>query len=278
MKPLRASRLLAALFVAGCTANATDAVMPSSPLQNVPDSAWSALGSQRIFFGHQSVGSNILDGVQEVLAEHPRVPLRVEKTDAPGQTEGPGLFHAFIGDNRRPDLKNGDFARLVDGGFGRNGDVAMMKYCYLDVGPDTDVEKLFAEYRHMMDSLGAKYPGVTFVHVTQPLFAAETPLVSRLRLALGRSSDRVLNRKRGEFNRLLRAEYGATGRVFDLAALESTRPDGSRVSYTVGSDTVYALAPDYTEDGGHLDARGRRLMAEHFLAFLATLPTQRATR
>lgn len=278
---LRSGRVrnAAALFAVavaaiGCRAADADPVPSStapSVLQSIPDSAWSALAGRRIFFGHQSVGANILQGVQEIMANDPRVRVRLVQSTNPESVDGPALVHAPVGENRHPDSKDAAFARIMDAGFGKTGDVAIYKYCYVDMTPSTDVKVLFEGYKRTMDALEARYPRLTFVHVTQPLFAEEGVLSSKLRLALGKASERVLNAKRNEFNRMLLAEYGKTGAVFDLAGAESTRPDGSRVFYRAGSDTVYALAPEYTSDGGHLDARGRRAVAERFLAFLATL-------
>jgi hypothetical protein len=70
----------------------------------------------------------------------------------------------------------------------------------------------------------------------------------------------------------MREAYAGRAPVFDLAVLESTRPDGSRVSYTQGADTVYTLAPEYTNDGGHLNEAAKRMVAEQLLIFLARLP------
>ena len=261
------------VFVSACdevmpTASASDTI---SVLSQIPDSALTQLAQRRIFFGHQSVGSNLLDGVAELMASEPRLRLRVVKSDAPHTVPGAGIFHAFVGENRRPDVKNADFARIVNAGFGADGDVALLKYCYLDMGPATDVEQLFGDYRKTVDAVRARNPRLTIVHVTQPLTVAEGALEARVRGMLGRTSERALDAKRERFNALMRAAYGAQGTVFDLARIESTQPDGSRVAYTFGGDTAFALAPAYTDDGGHLNALGRRVAAERFVAFLAGL-------
>jgi hypothetical protein len=249
-------------------ASATDNI---SVLSQIPDSALAQLAQRRIFFGHQSVGSNLLDGVAEIMAGDPRLRLRVVKSDAPHTISGAGIFHAFVGENRRPDRKNADFARIVNAGFGADGDVALLKYCYLDVGPATDVEHLFADYRKTVDAVRAQNPRLTVVSVTQPLTVTESAIEARVRGMLGRTSERALNAKRERFNALMRATYGADGTLFDLARIESTQPDGSRLQYTFGSDTAFALVPAYTDDGGHLNALGRRVAAEQFVAFLAGL-------
>jgi len=71
------------------------------------------------------------------------------------------------------------------------------------------------------------------------------------------------------FNDMLIAEYSSRAPVFDLARAESTYPDGRSCFVRQGSKTVYALAPEYTTDGGHLNALGRKWAARAFVAFLA---------
>jgi hypothetical protein len=70
---------------------------------------------------------------------------------------------------------------------------------------------------------------------------------------------------------MLRKEYTGKEPIFDLAALESTNPDGTRLSFTQNGKTAYALVPTYTTDGGHLNEQGRKLVAEQLLIFLASL-------
>ena len=40
------------------------------------------------------------------------------------------------------------------------------------------------------------------------------------------------------------------------------------LSYSRGDDLMYALVPQYTDDGGHLNEVGRLLVGEQFLLFL----------
>ena len=240
-------------------------------LHDVPDDAWRRLAESRIFFGHQSVGFNIVDGMRDVMAADPRIALRIVESKQPDTLDA-GFVHAAIGRNRHPGEKDDEFAAIVDRGLGRPGDVALYKYCYLDAAPSTDVAAMFDAYRHNVAAVQARHPSLRIVHVTQPVAAVESAIEARLRALLGRSSARALNAKRNAFNRLLLAEYGASGMVFDLAAAESTRPDGSRHFFVQGADTVWSLVPEYTDDGGHLAGDGRRIVAERFLAFLAALP------
>ena len=66
---------------------------------------------------------------------------------------------------------------------------------------------------------------------------------------------------------MLRSSYG--DRVFDLAALESTAPDGSRVSGTSQGEPYFALYDGYAADEGHLTPLTAEVMAARLLGFLA---------
>jgi hypothetical protein len=57
-------------------------------IKNVPESQWEELSKKRIYFGHQSVGVNIVDGIKDVLRENPQIKLRVVETSSPSESEG----------------------------------------------------------------------------------------------------------------------------------------------------------------------------------------------
>ena len=59
--------------------------------------------------------------------------------------------------------------------------------------------------------------------------------------------------------------------LFDLAAIESTAPDGTRASFVRDGKTYYQMVSDYTHDGGHLNELGQKRVAEQLLVFLAGL-------
>ena len=41
-------------------------------LKDIPDTAWETLSKKKIYFGHQSVGYNIIAGIQDLMKEYPR--------------------------------------------------------------------------------------------------------------------------------------------------------------------------------------------------------------
>ncbi|MBZ4415683.1 SGNH/GDSL hydrolase family protein [Myxococcus sp. RHSTA-1-4] len=258
--------VLPAIMLMAVHGAAAHAASPSTPATGVP---LEKLPQQRIFFGHQSVGGNILDGVKQVAPA-----VRVVEVKAPTETVAPGtIAHAMVGQNEKPESKIADFERLVDGGMAKGADVAFFKFCYIDFNGATDARALFEKYRAMMDGLQARHPGTTFVHVTVPLTTVQRGAKAWLKELLGRPVWGITeNVQRETFNQLLRKTYGGKAPLFDLAALESTGPDGTAETYELNGETWPAMSPAYSDDGGHLNAAGQARIAKEFLTFLSTLP------
>lgn len=232
------------------------------------------LAAKKVFFAHQSVGYNIVEGVTEILREQPAVGWQVIEAGegAPGAMTAPAFLHALVGRNEQPLSKIASFAEQVRGGIGNTADVAFFKFCYLDITAGTDVESLFATYRKTMEELAREYPNTMFIHVTVPLKATTTGWKAAVKKILGRPSPAIAdNLRRDEFNQLLRNEYGRKRQLFDLAAFEATRPDGSIAGDQQAGRLIPALAADYTNDNGHLNETGRRFVAGRLLSTLAAL-------
>jgi hypothetical protein len=228
-----------------------------------------AVARTKVFFGHQSVGMNVLDAVPGVYADHgvSAPPIEQGRTE-PGPNGG-FIAHQFIGENGKPLLKLEDFDRTMRGGMGRQVDVALMKFCYVDITTSTDVDALFARYRDTMAALERDFPNVTFIHVTVPL-TTEPGFISKLKTLVG-GSDRfgqAENVARERLNALIRGEY-AGRHLFDLAAIESTKPDGTRVSGSYDNQGYFALYDGYASDVGHLNAVGSKIAATAFLDAIA---------
>src|SRR5262245_25862860 len=168
------------------------------------------LASRKIFFGHQSVGADILNGIKELSAGDSALPLRVVRSAEPASIGGPALVEAPIGTNGDPSSKAKAFAAALAhgvGGGGGAGGVAMYKYCYLDFDASTDVPKIFREYREGIDRLKAANPGLTIVHITVPLTSGEASTRALVKRILGKPTVLDANAKRNQFNALLRQTY-----------------------------------------------------------------------
>lgn len=215
------------------------------------------LASTQLFFGHQSVGFNLLDGISDHIDEQGNPDLRIAAADEPPADGEPGIYHSLIGANTEPKAKIDDFVHKVRAISETPPAIALMKLCYVDFLPKTDVDHLFSYYKTAMEELKTEHPGITFVHVTVPL-TTRSSLLKRLayRVMGRRSTSDVRNMRRNEYNEQLLKEFPADP-IFDLARIESTSPDGSRTSFRVSGRSYFALAPKYTDDGGHLNENGR---------------------
>lgn len=232
---------------------------------------FSRLANHKVFFGHQSVGDDIVRGLRDLIAAEPRLKLRILQSAEPQLVYGPAFVESHIGCNADPQSKIEAFRAIVEKGIGRQAWIAICKFCYVDICPSTDVPRMFAMYRHGIDNLKAKYPLLRVVHVTIPLTSADPAVKGWAKMLLGRATARDLNRKRNEYNRLLVQAYGGTDPIFDLAEIESTGHDGTRAEFKEGGQQIFALAREFTRDGGHLNEAGRRIVAEQLLLALAKL-------
>ncbi len=227
-------------------------------LSEVSPEAWAALARKRICFGHQSVGYDILDGVRELLVEHPEIGLRIVETSAPRDFDGPVLAHSRLGRNGDPRSKLAEFEELISGLLREHADIAFFKFCYVDITAGTDVAALFAEYRETMVRLHERCPTMTVLHVTVPVCSARTGPKAWVKGLLRHPDDNI---PRARFNALLRQEYASCAPLFHLAACEATAPDGKRAWYEADGCRVDTLQTAYTTDGGYLNSAGRRAAA-----------------
>jgi hypothetical protein len=230
------------------------------------------LSRRRILFGHQSVGRNILDGVER-LAESQGITLRVIELQAPGPLEPGALSHAFVGANGDPRSKLAAFGRLLAGTGVDPPDLALMKFCYVDFGPETDAAALFEAYQAALRDLVRSHPRTTFVHLTVPLTTVQSGPKALVKRLLGRQPYGLLeNARRGEFNSRLRTAYQGRAPLFDLARLEATSVAGTLVAAEWQGRKIPALDPASTDDGGHLNAAAQDRIARALVGYLASLP------
>ena len=275
MKTVSCVMLMAFLIISckGDTMAGPQTVLKS--MKDTPLSAWEGLSRKRVLFGHQSVGNNMLAGVDELLREHPAIGLTVRSITGPQEIPPGTLAHFQVGKNEKALSKIEDFDAKIRQGLGSQVDIALFKFCFVDVDAGTDVESLFTEYKSTMAALRRDYPGVAFVHVTVPLLRKEkATLKGYVKKILGRSDGFFAdshNIKRNRYNELLLGHYAGSEPVFDLASMQAAHQDGTHETFTSGGRSYLALAPEYTDDGGHLNAPGRRVVAEQFLIFLALL-------
>ena len=259
--------LLMIIPAASCRKQET--VTVKRDLNEISEEAIGQIAEKRIFFGHMSVGNNILDGIREIQEREPRFKhLNIETFEAGKEIDRPGIYHFLLGNNAFPDKKvKACEDALLTGGAGQHFDMAVFKYCYVDFTEDTDVDRVFADYRRMISTLKGRYPDLIIIHMTVPLTVRYYGLKGWLKFTLGKKPP---NDKRSQFNEMLKKEYGKSDPIFDLAGLESTDARGKKLTYTSGGKAVPYMASEYTDDGGHLNETGRMLAGLEFLKTLTS--------
>lgn len=223
-----------------------------------------------MFFGHQSVGSNIIHGLGGVYADSQTERPVVRDASDIGD-EDRFLAHAMVGVNGDPQSKIDEFKALLAGGLASRADTVVLKFCYVDVTSGSDVRQVFEAYSTAMDDVSREYPDLQIVYTTVPL-STEASWKSRLKAAVTGSippytADNIV---REQYNSMVRERYGSSGRLFDIALVESTQDDGSRVEGEHDGLPYFSLDQRIAADSGHLNDEGARLAADEFVRIVAS--------
>jgi hypothetical protein len=128
-----------------------------------------------------------------------------------------------------------------------------MKFCYVDINSHTDINTIFEYYQTSITALQEKHPHLKIIHFTAPLITKPKGLKGLIKVILKMDNNVYSNK----YNELMRNHY-SDSELFDIAKIEATLSDGTTNKY--GNGTL-GLVPEYTSDGGHLNDRGRLLIA-----------------
>ena len=264
-----------ALFLFGCNESqkqehkATEMNNNILPLSDEVRQAILKIKDHRILFAHHSVGANILDGLK-ALAEETGADFKIERTGSAPLTINSKFVDFSPGQNTNPKSKIDGFAEQIKKlTSDYTPEIAFLKFCYIDFPPDANVEDISDYYKKQIEALKKEKPEITFVHFTVPLTKRPIDPKNRMKRLLGLQVwGDASNVARNQFNNLLLKTFPQDP-IFDIALIESTRLDGSRVKFTHDEKTYYCLAPEYTNDGGHLNDLGKRIVASEMVKFLA---------
>jgi len=254
-----------------CSAGTNEHRIKYKRIEDVPQSVWEKLNAKRIVFGHQSVGENIIEGLNSIISNNPFIKLKVIDTNLFNSLE-PGTFaHFRIGENGTPLSKITQFERLAKEQFGNRVDFAFFKLCFVDITTRTDIEATAENYIDTLNKIKAAYPQTQFILFTCPLTESKITWKTKLKriLGLGTLWEFNDNIKRNQFNKLIIARDNQRIPIFDLAGIESTHKDGTRSKFEFEGKEYFSLSPDYSLDGGHLNTIGSRVVAEQLLVMLA---------
>jgi hypothetical protein len=238
-----------------------------------PNSAITNLAKSRVFFGHQSVGLDIVDGLNAIVKENSRISLNITETRDISDLPRGTFAHWKIGRNTKPESKIRAFRKIILENPVGAVDIALMKFCYVDISNGTDVELLFEHYARAISELQSAHPDTVFVHVTVPIESMPKDLPGMARTMAKRLLRRPTviddNEARQDYNQLVRSHYEGREPVFDLALYEALDRNGNVTFARSDRGPIQFMERGKTTDGGHLNEIGKRFLGEQLLVFLA---------
>lgn len=223
------------------------------------------LSQKNIYFGHRSVGENIIAGINKIISENAKNAIIIKEYINKDTIEANYFLHSNIGENGYPQSKFDEFTNIIGNLAKRNLNIAMMKLCFVDITKNTNIEVVFNSYVKMIDTLQQKYPKIKFIHFTVPL-KSEPSLFNKLKDKIKGNDnyDPQDNLARNRYNELVFSKFPKAD-IFDLAGVESTFPNGKRESIIVDGRPCYTLIKDYSDDGGHLNELGKKIVSEKLI-------------
>jgi hypothetical protein len=266
----------------------------AGPTRQLTAALFDLAATRRLFFGHQSIGAQVITGINELADDLGRPDIPVVDVDVTGiPATGGVVAHAYVGINGDGFTKTrGDhphepgatasWGERIRDGLSSEIDTAVLKFCYADLRPgsvhwvgDTQVgytpAELFAEYKAAIDALVTDFPSIAFIYATEPVVYIydeddEGP---------GGTGGNHANDLRYAFNQLVRAEYGHTGRLWDIALAQSTDPAGSRYFNANGSEYLFLdYASADLEHISGVDGIGRKAAATPLVLIMADIAAE----
>lgn len=261
--------LLIIFMISGCDSKMNNKNLSEGVnVNSMKNNDMKLLMTKKMVFGHASVGANIVEGIDEIKTTANRMSgLHIKLITTPEEIKGPGFYHFKNGNNGQPKNKIDSFRYFLEKeDTGNKIDVAILKLCYVDFNQDTNVEEIFNYYVENIGYLKKEFPNLKIMHVTVPLYAHAWGLKGFIKNLLHGD---ISNIKRNQYNEMLMNRYKNTDPVFDLAGIESINPSGKIESFNYHGKNYVVLAKENTDDGGHLNKRGRDVVASELLKVLA---------
>jgi len=262
--------LLLLFHVWGCALQTEESKQPIKSLDDISDKAIESISRKTIFFGHASVGYNIVQGMKEIIELDPRFKkINIIEIKENANIEGPGLYHSVNGKNSYPKTKCDSFEYfLIKRRFGDFVDVGLFKFCYVDIEKDSNVQEIFDYYVRTIEKIKMEYPKLKIIHVTAPLYAHAFGLKGFVKSMIKADMSNI---KRNQFNELLKNKYAGVDPIYDLARVEYEKRNGEVSKFFYNGKMYHSLAEEYTNDGGHLNEIGRFRAAKEFIRVLSTI-------
>lgn len=212
----------------------------------IPQDALDKARALKVLFGHESVGFNVIQGLERLGGQVPRYRLDIGHMIEPWwYRQHSGLGEFFVRNMNNVPGKATAFEQKLRSGVGDLVQVASLKLCWADLQPSAPAgaaDTIFTAYTGVLERMQQAYPNVKFVYWSMPL-----------------RRDTQMADERQHFNERL-AVYAKRHKVivFDIADIESHKPDGNVFTDEAGH---LSLWDGYTQDRGHLNEVGAARVA-----------------
>ena len=246
---------------------------------SLPQSVMDAIGKQKWFFTHASLGQNcvLYKGMDALRQGNPaRYKLGTEQVEPafasepnapPSPTTEGTIYHWPRGQTDwRGKLDMLDKAVRNKGWKSPAAAIVMDKLCFIDFAANATV------YLERIPALERDFPETIFVYVTIPLLRTDRE---------DRPEWRDANVSTNTYNRAVREHCATRGKLlFDIADIESHDPDGKEQTYTHNDQTYQTLYTGYAQGtSNYLNdlGSGRVALGWYALAAEIVAKTQRPT-
>jgi hypothetical protein len=227
------------------------------------------LKSKRFLFAHMSVGENIIEGLEKIKSWYRMLTdFQILSLEMRRKKIVPAFYHIKLGSNGDPEIKCKKFINILDKHYPEyNFDIVLFKFCYVDINRKTDVASIFKVYQNMVDQINKQYPDLRMIHITCPLTAHYRTVKQRIR---GYLFGDQANINRNFYNQLIHDAYGDKDQIFDLADAESAIQGNKRAVFEYKNEHYNYLAKTNTNDGRHLNEKGKVQAAGEIIQTLST--------
>jgi len=103
--------LLYLILIPGCSGDKISKYKRSTTMQQLTENDWTRLSGQRYFFGHRSVGSNIIEGIVDLKKESNTTRFTISEINNNSDLQGNVFTHLSIGRNLEPKSKIDGFQK-----------------------------------------------------------------------------------------------------------------------------------------------------------------------
>ena len=98
----------------------------------------------KLYFGHQSVGFNIIDGIEDILKKLPYANINIVDIDKDRELSENYIAHSQVGKNTQPNSKCDAFSKKLNEDLLSQTEIALLKFCYVDIRYPSNVEEVFS--------------------------------------------------------------------------------------------------------------------------------------